>query len=437
MYQKRRTLDSLLEVIALEYPKYYQMKHGFSIASSSDIASSLLKDNEVMLEYFVQDEQVFVLLVENGKQHFFKRQCPDLQELCAQLRAAMIERKDDFYHHSHQLYQYLIEPLDSVISGKSLLIIPDGILAYIPFELLITQEVIEDPKQVLQKDVPYLLIDFPIRYLFSANTALQSKRTYTKKKKGRILAMAPLFGEVIAAEGFSERQGMDRLPGAQLELDSLEQRFKGQYLRGEQASEANFKRHCMHPGVLHIATHTLVNDEMASASYLMLGEGKKEDGKLHAYELYNLQIGAELAVLSGCNTGVGKLKKGEGSASLAHAFAYAGCPNLVMSLWPVRDKTTPMFMSVFYKNMQKGKGKAESLRQAKLFCLKYDDLFAHPYYWSGFLYVGEDQQMDLSPRIAYLNEIFFISITLLISVFTLKCFNKAARVDGVFVLTFG
>jgi CHAT domain-containing protein/Tfp pilus assembly protein PilF len=426
VYQKRRSLDSLLEVIALEYPKYYQMKHDFSIASSSDIEASLLDDKEVMMEYFVQGEQVFVLLIDEGQRHFFKMHCPDLQELCAQLRVAVMERKDDFYTHSYQLYKYLVEPLDTIIRGKSLLIIPDDILAYIPFELLITREPTQDPKQVLQKEVPYLLINFPIRYLFSANTALQSRRSSPKKQKGQVLAMAPFFDGRFTSDSLSERQYFDRLPGAQLELDSLEQSFKGKYWRGAQASEANFKRHCMQAGVLHIATHTLVNDQMASASYLLLGEGKDEDGKLHAYELYNLQIGAELAVLSGCNTGVGKLKKGEGSASLAHAFAYAGCPNLVMSLWPVRDKTTPVFMSAFYKNMQKGKGKAESLRQAKLFCLKYDDLFAHPYYWSGFLYVGEDEPVALRSRIPYLNEVVIVLLVMLLGLFILNASAKRA-----------
>ena len=114
--------------------------------------------------------------------------------------------------------------------------------------------------------------------------------------------------------------------------------------------------------------------------------------------MYNLGLDAELAVLSACNTGIGKIRVGEGSASLAHAFAYAGCSDLVMSLWPVQDRTTPVLIKRYYDNMAEGMDRCEALRQAKLHCLEYDELFAHPYYWSGFIYVGSREELFLKKR---------------------------------------
>jgi CHAT domain-containing protein len=395
LYEKQRELEELLSLIARQYPRYFQMKHQLSSLSSKELSEQLIGEDEAFIAYFAQGSQLLILAVDGDRRYFYNTECTGLADKITQLREAAINQSDEFYALSYQLYECILMPVLRELDASSLAIAADGILAYLPFELLLTAPV-STPFSLLQKELPYLLVSHRIRYLLSANTALSASR-YTQVESGKILAMAPQFENRSSTE-IAEREVMDALPGAQAELDSLDAMFLGAYLKGASASEAYFKQHCNQYGVFHIATHTKINDEVPSASYLLLEEGKGEDGRLYAWEMYNLELGASLAVLSGCNTGIGQLKQGEGSAGLAHAFAYAGCPNLVMTLWPVRDNTTPILMSAFYDNLNKGMEKPEALRQAKLHCLRNDELFAHPYYWSGFIYVGDAGPLSLQKR---------------------------------------
>lgn len=394
LFLKRRAQDSLLKDIRLRHPRYYNMRHGRQEVSPGRLRSELLAEGETLVEYFLDGDSVFVLLLSAGQQHFYRLPAPDLAEQVALLREAAIQRSDTFYALSHSLYRTLVLPLADDISGGRLAIVPDGVLAYLPFELLLSEPP-PPPDQVRHASMPYLLRAYSIRYLFSAGSALQYRLLQGEQRAGRrgILALAPIFGPNGAGSGH-----FTALPGAQAELDSLETGFMGWFFRGKRATESNFKRFSQYADVYHIATHADVNDLLPGASRLLLQPGSGEDGELFAYELYKLRLPAGLAVLSACNTGIGKIKKGEGSASLAHAFAYAGCPNLVMSLWPVRDRATPLLIKQYYDRLAEGMDKAEALRAAKLYCLEHDELFAHPYFWGGFLYAGSREPQPLKRR---------------------------------------
>jgi CHAT domain-containing protein len=124
-------------------------------------------------------------------------------------------------------------------------------------------------------------------------------------------------------------------------------------------------------------------------------DDKTEDGFLHTYEVYNLCFNADLVTLSACETGLGKLSRGEGLIGLTRAFMYAGTPSVLVSLWSV-DESTAALMKIFYQNLKEGMSKAEALRQAKLKLLhtrvKTRDgemSFAHPFLWAPFVLVGE------------------------------------------------
>lgn len=397
--ENKRSLDSLLRELRRDYPRYFQMKHQYVTASSDDIAQRLLMPDELMLEYFLYGDKMFLLAIDGSQRLFFQRKTDDLNKKCATLRQTILnaEQLEDFYSVSHDLYQQLLAPVAFLLPGKDLVIVPDGMLSYIPFDLLLTNAV-DTSRFVRQHELPYLLQDHAIRYYFSANAAIQFLDEDNRSDRGgQLFAIAPKFGAGTSYE--QERS----LPGAQTELDSLEMIFRGQFLRGNDAKESTFKQRCKNQGVYHIATHAKVDDELAAGSFLLLepnlpDEEATEDGKLFVYELYNLSMGAGLTILSGCNTGIGAIKTGEGSASLAHACAYAGCSNLMMSLWAVEDERTALLMSQFYRNLADGMPKHKALRAAKLFCLNYDELYAAPYYWSAFLYVGDADPISIRKR---------------------------------------
>ena len=125
--------------------------------------------------------------------------------------------------------------------------------------------------------------------------------------------------------------------------------FDGKFNFDDEASEENFKQLAPQYNVLHLATHAITNDLLPSYSKLLLSKNDlgKEDGILYAYELYNLRINADLVVLSACNTGYGKINQGEGVMSLSRGFAYAGCPNLVTSLWAASDQSSANIIKKF------------------------------------------------------------------------------------------
>lgn len=391
-FEKRQLQDSLLEYIRMAYPRYYRMKHGFQLSAVRPLQEKLLSEGETLLEYFWDADSVFVFLLSAGQRQFFRLPAYRLEDKILALCRAVIEREAHFYAQSFELYRILLQPLEPYIEGEKLAIVPDKELSYLPFELLL--EAPAKPDSLPHAQLPYLLKRYSIRYLFSANAALQAQ--YNKDlipARREVLALAPSFNP---AE--EDSLNLPGLPGARSEVDSLELAYPGLFLRDEEASEANFRKYCRRYGVYHIATHTRINQNLPSATHLLLEEGGGEDGRLHVFELYNMRLDAELAVLSACNTGVGEIRVGEGSASLAHAFAYAGCSDLVMSLWPVRDRTTPVLVKQFYDNLAEGMDRCEALRQAKLYCLEYDELFAHPYYWSGFIYEGGRGPLVLQAR---------------------------------------
>ena len=121
-----------------------------------------------------------------------------------------------------------------------------------------------------------------------------------------------------------------------------------------------------------------------------------EDGLLHTYELYNMKLNAELACLSACNTGFGRINSGEGVVSLAKGFFYAGVPNIMMSLWAVPDQSTSEIMRYFYEELKKGEGKADALRNAKLKYLENaDNNLSNPYYWAAFTMIGDNKPVNV------------------------------------------
>jgi len=188
------------------------------------------------------------------------------------------------------------------------------------------------------------------------------------------------------------------LPGSREEVRVISDIFDGQYYYGQSANEANFKSNAEDYAILHLALHGEIDDVSPNNSKLCFTQNKDslEDGYLYAHELYNMSLNADLAVLSACNTGSGKLVKGEGIMSLGRAFTYAGCKSLVLTQWEVPDASTPQIMKDFYQGLKDGLTKDEALRQAKLNHLATaDKLTASPFYWGSFVLLGDNSSIDL------------------------------------------
>ena len=253
-------------------------------------------------------------------------------------------------------------------TNKNLIIVPDGILNFLPFETLITKE----SKTTNFAKMHYLLNDFAVGYNNSATFYLNA--IPFKHSKETILGVFPVFENSALELAFSKK-----------EMQTIKKNFKGIYLENDKATFKNFSTNAANFSILHLSTHASSGDIIESASIRFY-----EQEILYS-ELYHLNINPDLVVLSACETGIGKLYNSEGAMSVARGFQFAGAQNLLFSLWKVNDYTTSVFIEKFYKNIQNGKSYFEANHQAKLDFLKSSRIpnaKKSPYYWSAFVYYG-------------------------------------------------
>ncbi|MEM9340582.1 MAG: CHAT domain-containing protein, partial [Bacteroidota bacterium] len=193
----------------------------------------------------------------------------------------------------------------------------------------------------------------------------------------------------------------ENIPGTSKEISSISTLFDGEYYFGSQATESRFKQKAKHFNVLHLAIHGFQNETYPENSYLQFSDKDDEnDGRLHAFELYNEKIHAQLAIITACNSGRGKIVTGEGMVSLAHSFAYAGTESMLVSRWEVPDISTPYLIRYFYMGLAQGMRKSEALRFAQSEYLKNDadNITSAPFYWAGLYVLGNDRPIEFASR---------------------------------------
>ncbi|MEO0473177.1 MAG: CHAT domain-containing protein, partial [Bacteroidota bacterium] len=295
-----------------------------------------------------------------------------------------------FSQQAHYFYQLLVQPLFDQLPTR-LRLAKDGLLGIIPFDILLTSEANESHYGQL----PYLLRSSVLRTVYSGEWLLgdfvpnaSADELYGGFAPQYAFANSSASSQA-ASRGIRSVQFTD-LRHNRSEVASVAQLLDGSATLGREATEISFKSSADHYRILHLAMHAYTDDERPAFSGLVFSPADtlQEDGFLHAYEIAQMPLNAELAVLSACNTGNGQLRPGEGVMSLARAFSLAGCPRVVMSLWAADDVTTNQLMDAFFDKIKAGKSVDEALQQAKLQYLAESDL-NHPYYWSAFVMLGE------------------------------------------------
>lgn len=424
LFDKRVQQSLFLEKLSAEYPQYFDLKYQSFSLHSAQIRRDVLGEEEVLLEYFAGKTNLFLFWISPTASGMIKLdKMAAIDDKCRQFRAALLQQSSAFSGLAYQLYQSLLWPIRDSIENKSLVIIPDGVLGYVPFETLLSQESGTD---LDWRAAPLVLFQHKIRYFFSAQVALLAQKITRRQAKNNILGISPGFTNPLpfAAPTVNGNKAIVEvfppLNGALAELGALKEKFQGQFLFGKQATKQAFLAEAANYKVLHIATHTLVDDMHPNASGFVFSSPDDDSlySFLFAYELFNQALLAELVTLSACNTGFGQIQKGEGIASLGRAFAFAGCSNLVVTLWQIKDQTTPVIINQFYENLSKGMGKDLALYAAKVHFLEtYNPLFLHPYYWGGMIYVGDRASLSLQTKKAFSAMYWWPAIVLVLSFF--------------------
>ena len=386
-----------------KFPKYYSLIYDLKIMSISEIQNKL-KPEQMLIEYFVGEKNVFVFKICKNKIDIIR--IPNNFSLATELENVRnglfeywkmpIEKQSDILYDSlnniyvnsaHNLYNQIIKPL-GILSPK-LIIIPDGILGYLPFETLLT-ELPENQRRF--KTHKYFCKKHVICYNYSSS--LWKEMSKKKYKKDKLLAMAPKFGfNRLNRKYVNNKNNFNSLNWNLEEVKGITEIVSGKYLLGQKANKKNFENHARNYTILHLATHAMLDDKNSEFSFLAFS-GANDDSdsaKIYVNDLYNMDLPLNMVVLSACETGIGKLEKGEGIISLARGFAYAGTKSIINSLWEVNDKSASEIMIDFYKNLNAGYTKDEALHNAKIDYIdgQIEDRTVHPFFWASFIATGD------------------------------------------------
>ncbi|MFK7900301.1 MAG: CHAT domain-containing protein [Cyclobacteriaceae bacterium] len=361
-----------------EYPSYYQLKYKVSPPSIAEIQISIQK-KEALIDYFIDESShtLYVFAITRNNVSVVERVLPeDFDRYISGLRNGISYQQQEIYQTSgYKLYQYLMP--DGISKGK-ITIIPTGRLGIIPFEALLTKKT----KDKSYQELPYLINDFEIGYAYSSSLFIQEQ--LNNKTTNKALLCAPVSFEEMAD-----------LPGTKQEVNSINQlltdsSFTTTQLVSEAAQEKTIKNLNLNEyKYIHLATHGVVNASQPELSKVFLVKDESEDGELYTGELYNLKLNADLVSLSACETGLGKIQRGEGIVGLSRSLLYAGAKNLVVSLWTVSDASTSQLMIDLYQNILSNSTNRYStpLRSAKQALISSSD-YSAPYYWAPFILVG-------------------------------------------------
>jgi CHAT domain-containing protein/tetratricopeptide (TPR) repeat protein len=258
-------------------------------------------------------------------------------------------------HHLQDLHRQLIAPIQSMVSRQQrLIIVPHQVLHYVPFHALFDGE-------------QYLIDSHEITYGASASVL--------KICRERKPARAPEYDLILAVAD-------ERTPFINDEVTALRELLpNAKVFVGSEAREDKLREYAPAAGKIHIAAHGIFRADNPMFSSLKLG-----DSWLNLFDIFNLQLGAELTTLSACETGMSAVWEGDELLGLARGFLYAGTPSLVVSLWTVNDRSTSQLMRRFYEGLRDGLSKSGALRSA---ILEVKESFPHPYYWAPFILLGK------------------------------------------------
>jgi CHAT domain-containing protein len=360
--------------------RFYQFKYGNDNPSIPDIQRHLGK-TQLLVNFYETPEALHLFLVSDQEFRYCRidsvaRINRDLQDWLQRLKSSEIGRRFIDGGSGTRLYLALAEPIRALMPRKDQwIIIPDGLLYYLPFESL------PGPGE------HYLLEEATISYQFSSRFVVhEDDQIASLNAPYRVLSFAP-FAKSKIPEGSPDYGSLAPLPASSQEIDGL----PGEQFLGSHATKTQFLSELNKYPVLHLATHAVADVAKPSGSFVAFYPEKKSapEDDLFLEELYGLNMDAtRLVIISACETGEGELVNNEGVLSLARAFVYAGCSSVVNSLWKADDRSTSIILRQFHEYLRRGYPASKALQRAKLDYLHGVSAYRSPDYWSHLILLG-------------------------------------------------
>jgi len=387
---KNTKITTKLEVIKTKIiQKYPYINTELKPITVKIIKEKLLYNNQQIIEFFDTENAVFefyftkkqnIKWLKITKDDSYKKTLKTFIDLFASNNGNQLKNEVQTYQKSaFSLYNSLLK---NVLSTKheKITIIPDGKLNFIPFDALLTTNL---PYSNFEK-LPYLVYQKEINYGYSSSILLQQKKeTLDKPKRNSIIGFFPYF-----ENNYRNLQELTYTLDEEKAISAIKNNL---VFKKEKATKKQFLKLVNNYDIIHLSTHASAGnfEEPAHIEFI--------NNTLFLPEIYGLNLQSNLLILSACETGIGKLQKGEGSMSLARGFSYTGIKNLIVSQWKVNDKSTSIIMQNFYENYAKTTNISNSLHQAKLDYLQnknISNLKKTPYYWSGFVFIGNTETIN-------------------------------------------
>jgi CHAT domain-containing protein len=455
LFEAKQAFSTFQKDLEKQFPKYFELKYQFQGPLSINALQSRLDANSAAIEYFIADSNLTILTFsKNSFQIFEKKWTPQYIVDFQQFRRSLSDEKwlsdstniakTAFLKNGFSLYEILLATPLGFLNGPNakesesitrLRIIPDGALNYLPFEMLLTNGNSTDWKG---KNTPFLLREYAVSYTYSARLLEDNARTdgrnfggfgieYDEAMLNKIAAdstlsrstnVARIADGASAATTVSARgMNLSRLDFADDEVRNIGKLLgSSSIFLNSDATKANFLKNAPNFGILHLAMHGAIDAQNPMNSGLIFSKNTDSTNNyLTGYDLFGQQLHAGLAVLSACNTGNGALRRGEGVMSLARAFAFAGCPSTVMSLWSIPDESTSQIMLNFYKYLKAGDPKDVALQKAKLdYLTTCSPQYQVPNYWGATVIIGNIAPVDF--RNWYQKSMYLAGIFMLFSI---------------------
>ena len=415
LFNANKRHDSFVKELEKKYPEYHQLKYADKIVGLREVQKNI-KPNTQLRMYLINDKVFYTVCITSNEFKVVTSEFDgNIADTAKAYRNSILQSSQNsaiiFNNLSNMLYKKLFpDTLPDNISN--LVIVPDGALNQIPYETLITTK--KEGSVFDYSNYDYLIKKYSISYAYSASLYNRDITRNRSNGTNGWFGMAPVFtkGKFTGVElnssqkkektftdlDYQTNSKIEPLESSEQELRNIFSMFTKSGVRAKAClwgcanknafandSISNYK-------YIHLATHGVVNSEKPELSGIQFSQSKNDDGMMYSGDVYNLTLKCDLLALSACETGLGKIMRGEGIVGLTRAFLYSGASNLLVSLWKVSDNSTSQMMVEFYRQMLLKENNelnyAALLQKAKQILI-LDKNYSRPYYWAPFILIGD------------------------------------------------
>ncbi len=407
LFQTRDSFNRHMEDLRRDFPQIGHFELDNISFSVNQIQGSL-KRNETLVEYFMTGaestdmEQLFIFVLSKNECQFYQS---TVDPVFHQNLETIIDKLHDFvpYLESKErfdslnsalfgMYQDLIQPVESLIHGKDLLIVPDEMLSFIPFDALITQ--LKTDSIANYAGIPYLLEDYNISYMYNSQL-IKHKRSWGWR-----------FPDVMAwipEQSTATVHSFGKLKGAEEEVQDILELANGRSIQ-KSLKKSELVSLLQENSILHLAMHSLATENAGKSPYFIMDTLADPllTNRMHDYEINALNLSSPMVVLSSCETAGGNLHSGEGIMSLSRSFLQAGASSVVHTLWPVEDAKSREIMVAYYGELKRGHSKSKALSNVKKqYISQNPPFYTHPYYWAAFQITGDSSPIHNKRKVSF------------------------------------